>query len=203
VRLAVDLTKCQGYAQCAFAAPDVFTMRGDEALLYDPNPDEAQRERVLRAVAACPVQAIKLDQTGDRTNGRPRPAKADTRDGADSFNHTGRIVIVGASLAGLRAAAALRKEGFSGALTLIGDEPYEPYDRPPLSKQVLSGLAPAEMPRCPALATSTLQPDDIAQRAQVPSRPAAPLEFGAGKPLSQRRAQATGRKTMVPPPERR
>lgn len=54
------------------------------------------------------------------------------------------IVIVGASLAGLRAAEALRKEGFSGELTLIGDEPYAPYDRPPLSKQVLSGRLPVE-----------------------------------------------------------
>ena len=50
-----------------------------------------------------------------------------------------RIVIVGASLAGLRAAEALRREGFVGQLTLIGDEPYLPYDRPPLSKQVLGG----------------------------------------------------------------
>ncbi|MFI7696613.1 NAD(P)/FAD-dependent oxidoreductase [Nonomuraea sp. NPDC049655] len=50
-------------------------------------------------------------------------------------------VIVGASLAGLRAAETLRAEGFTGELTLIGDEPYEPYDRPPLSKQVLAGRA--------------------------------------------------------------
>jgi NADPH-dependent 2,4-dienoyl-CoA reductase/sulfur reductase-like enzyme len=50
-----------------------------------------------------------------------------------------RIVIVGASLAGLRAAETLRDRGFDGALTLIGDEPHRPYDRPPLSKQVLQG----------------------------------------------------------------
>jgi NADPH-dependent 2,4-dienoyl-CoA reductase/sulfur reductase-like enzyme len=50
-----------------------------------------------------------------------------------------RIAIVGASLAGLRAAEALRDRGFDGELTLIGDEPHRPYDRPPLSKQVLQG----------------------------------------------------------------
>lgn len=52
---------------------------------------------------------------------------------------TGRVVIVGASLAGLRAAETLRAEGFTGQLTLIGDEPSEPYDRPPLSKAVQAG----------------------------------------------------------------
>jgi 3-phenylpropionate/trans-cinnamate dioxygenase ferredoxin reductase subunit len=55
-----------------------------------------------------------------------------------------RIVVVGASLAGLSAAEALRSEGFAGELSLIGDEPYEPYDRPPLSKSVLTGWLPAE-----------------------------------------------------------
>lgn len=72
--------------------------------------------------------------------------------GARSAN--GRIVIVGASLAGLRAGERLREEGFSGSLTLIGDEPYEPYDRPPLSKQVLLGRVSAEhtgLPRRRAL----------------------------------------------------
>ncbi|MFE3139206.1 NAD(P)/FAD-dependent oxidoreductase [Streptomyces scopuliridis] len=55
----------------------------------------------------------------------------------------GRIVIVGASLAGLRAAETLRDEGFTGPLTLVGEEPHPPYDRPPLSKQVLLGRARA------------------------------------------------------------
>jgi NADPH-dependent 2,4-dienoyl-CoA reductase/sulfur reductase-like enzyme len=50
-----------------------------------------------------------------------------------------RIVVVGASLAGLRAVEALRREGFDGELCLIGAEPHLPYDRPPLSKQVLRG----------------------------------------------------------------
>jgi 3-phenylpropionate/trans-cinnamate dioxygenase ferredoxin reductase subunit len=61
-----------------------------------------------------------------------------------TFKTSGRIVIVGASLTGLRAAETLRAEGFRGTLTVIGDEPYEPYDRPPLSKQVLTGWIPAE-----------------------------------------------------------
>src|SRR2546426_368273 len=50
-----------------------------------------------------------------------------------------RIVVVGASLAGLRAAETLRDRAFDGELTLIGEEPHRPYDRPPLSKQVLQG----------------------------------------------------------------
>ena len=73
----------------------------------------------------------------------------------DSFDGTirkrGRIAIVGASLAGLRAAEALRSEGFEGELTIIGDEPQEPYDRPPLSKQVLKGWVHADHTKLPRL----------------------------------------------------
>ncbi|MGW1025647.1 NAD(P)/FAD-dependent oxidoreductase [Streptomyces sp. NPDC002577] len=56
---------------------------------------------------------------------------------------SGRVVIVGASLAGLRAAETLREKGFTGSLTVVGDEPHPPYDRPPLSKQVLLGKTAA------------------------------------------------------------
>lgn len=49
------------------------------------------------------------------------------------------VVIVGASLAGYRTYTSLRREGFTGPVTLIGDEPHVPYDRPPLSKQILLG----------------------------------------------------------------
>ena len=52
---------------------------------------------------------------------------------------TRRVVIVGASLAGSRTARELRDAGFSGDIVLVGDESHLPYDRPPLSKQVLSG----------------------------------------------------------------
>ncbi len=51
------------------------------------------------------------------------------------------IVVAGASLAGLRAVEALRHDGYRGRLTLIGAEAHEPYDRPPLSKDFLSGAA--------------------------------------------------------------
>jgi NADPH-dependent 2,4-dienoyl-CoA reductase/sulfur reductase-like enzyme len=71
-----------------------------------------------------------------------------------AFRTGGRVVIVGASLAGLRAAETLRAGGFTGTLTLVGDEPREPYDRPPLSKQVLLGRADAYstmLPRAGAL----------------------------------------------------
>lgn len=50
-----------------------------------------------------------------------------------------RIVVVGGSLAGLRAVETLRREGYAGSLVVIGDEPHRPYDRPPLSKEILAG----------------------------------------------------------------
>ncbi|WP_189819241.1 ferredoxin [Streptomyces olivaceoviridis] len=72
MRVVVDLSRCEGYAQCAFLAPEVFRMHGEEALMYDPNPDDAQRSLVLRAAAACPVQAILVDWL----EGRNAPVEA-------------------------------------------------------------------------------------------------------------------------------
>ena len=50
-----------------------------------------------------------------------------------------RVVVIGASLAGLRAAETLRSAGFDGQVVVVGAEPHRPYDRPPLSKKLLAG----------------------------------------------------------------
>jgi 3-phenylpropionate/trans-cinnamate dioxygenase ferredoxin reductase component len=55
-----------------------------------------------------------------------------------------RVVVVGASLAGLRAAETLRRKGFTGELTLVGEEAHPPYDRPPLSKGFAAGAVSVE-----------------------------------------------------------
>jgi ferredoxin len=66
VRIVVDLNRCQGYGQCVFLAPGVFELHGEEALMYDPGPDETERLPVVRAAAACPVQAIRVEGPDDR-----------------------------------------------------------------------------------------------------------------------------------------
>ncbi|MGW6545929.1 NAD(P)/FAD-dependent oxidoreductase [Streptomyces massasporeus] len=50
-----------------------------------------------------------------------------------------RVVVAGAGMAGVQTAVALREQGFAGDVILIGAEPHQPYDRPPLSKAVLLG----------------------------------------------------------------
>lgn len=52
---------------------------------------------------------------------------------------TEHVLIVGAGIGGLRTAEGLRAAGYPGRISLVGDEPHPPYDRPPLSKQVLTG----------------------------------------------------------------
>jgi 3-phenylpropionate/trans-cinnamate dioxygenase ferredoxin reductase component len=62
----------------------------------------------------------------------------------------GRVVIVGAGQAGQQVAATLRQEGFAGAITLIGDEPGLPYQRPPLSKAYMKDGQPERLQLAPA-----------------------------------------------------
>ncbi|WP_329071669.1 ferredoxin [Streptomyces sp. NBC_01429] len=61
MQIVVDLNRCQGYAQCAFLAPEVFELHGEEALMFTPTVPDGQHERVRRA-AACPVQAILVGE---------------------------------------------------------------------------------------------------------------------------------------------
>jgi NADPH-dependent 2,4-dienoyl-CoA reductase/sulfur reductase-like enzyme len=63
------------------------------------------------------------------------------------------VLVVGASLAGHATARALRREGFSGSVTVIGAEPHRPYDRPPLSKELLAG-------RCEPVDLDLAAPDE-------------------------------------------
>ncbi|MET7246444.1 ferredoxin [Methylobacterium sp. EM32] len=61
MRVVVDLNRCQAYAQCCYAAPERFVLRGDEILVYDPAPPAADRAALDRAVQACPVRAIRVE----------------------------------------------------------------------------------------------------------------------------------------------
>jgi ferredoxin len=60
MRIEVDLDRCEAHGECVMAAPEVFELDDEDRLHYDPQPDEALRPLVTRAVRACPVQAIRL-----------------------------------------------------------------------------------------------------------------------------------------------
>ena len=60
MRIIVDLVRCQSYGQCVYAAPSVFRFNGEQSLEFDYAPDDALCDQVERAVAACPVQAIRI-----------------------------------------------------------------------------------------------------------------------------------------------
>ena len=79
MRIVVDLTRCQSYGQCVFAAPTVFRFHSSEALEYDYAPDETQLTQVRWAAAACPVHAISLDGIDDRAALRRTPRRLGAR----------------------------------------------------------------------------------------------------------------------------
>ena len=84
MRIVVDLNRCQGYAQCVPLAPEVLKLKGEEALAYDPNPDDSQRHCQLEVVWTflTHISLIRHTRPGEsrRRNGenRPRIAQVDS-----------------------------------------------------------------------------------------------------------------------------
>jgi ferredoxin len=73
----VDLSRCEAYGQCVYAAPAAFQLVDEESLEFDPTPEDATREHIERAAKACPVQAISVGWTeglspAPGANGRSR-----------------------------------------------------------------------------------------------------------------------------------
>src|SRR6266568_4982911 len=106
----------------------------------------------------------------------------------------GRVVVAGAGLAGLRTAEELRERGFAGRITLIGAESRPPYDRPPLSKKVLT--EPALDPSLKADFTALdvdFRPDEAAvahgSRVTVVEAGPAPLAAAIGAPVGAQTAR--------------
>jgi hypothetical protein len=95
-----------------------------------------------------------------------------------------RTVVTGAGLAGFRTVEELRRRGYSGQITLIGAEDRAPYDRPPLSKKVLtSGIDPALQADFAAL-EADFRPGETAVALEAPA-PAAPPAVPASTPHAQ------------------
>jgi 3-phenylpropionate/trans-cinnamate dioxygenase ferredoxin reductase component len=93
----------------------------------------------------------------------------------------GRVVVVGAGLAGLRTAEELRARGYVGRVTLIGAESRPPYDRPPLSKKVLTETGPLD-PSLRADFTALdvdFHPSETATALDIATGPATPAAAGA------------------------
>lgn len=110
------------------------------------------------------------------------------------------VVVVGAGLAGAAAVSALRAEGFSGHLTVLGAEGVPPYDRPPLSKELLSRTEPVWLGADLGL---TLTADDV--RLATPATGLAVTPDGvvvgtaAGEMAADAAILATGARAVVPP----
>jgi 3-phenylpropionate/trans-cinnamate dioxygenase ferredoxin reductase subunit len=86
-----------------------------------------------------------------------------------------RVVVVGASLAGLRATETLRRDGYDGRLVVVGAEAHLPYDRPPLSKQLLAGEVDAD-----DIALRRASYDELDLEFRLGTRAVA-LDLGAGE----------------------
>ena len=118
--LVGDTVRCPWHHAC-------FSLRSGEA---------------LRAPALGPVARWRVERQGDRVFVREKLPPAPPE--AAPAGAPGSVVIVGAGAAGNAAALRLRREGYAGAISLIGGEDSPPYDRPNLSKDYLAGNAPEE-----------------------------------------------------------
>jgi NADPH-dependent 2,4-dienoyl-CoA reductase/sulfur reductase-like enzyme/nitrite reductase/ring-hydroxylating ferredoxin subunit len=97
----------------------------------------------LRAPALDPIQCWRVEQSGDKISVKEKAAPA-TPKRVSTIAHPSSIVIVGGGAAGLAAAEMLRREGYSGPVTMISADSAPPVDRPNLSKDYLAGNAPEE-----------------------------------------------------------
>jgi len=98
---------------------------------------------------------------------------------------TDDVVIIGASVGGVRTAEALRRRGFGGRITLIGAEPRLPYDRPPLSKAFLTGQAAGDdLALLAGERLDRLQLElRLGERAETVDLPARRVRLASGEPV--------------------
>jgi NADPH-dependent 2,4-dienoyl-CoA reductase/sulfur reductase-like enzyme/ferredoxin len=144
VRISVDNNRCHIYGICQQEAPEVFRISEGGSLHYTRSVPAEFAAQARQAVRCCPMQAVSIrggagpGGAGGSGIGERRPARP-LRSGAAARAGRRRIAVAGGGLAGLSAATRLRERGFDGELVIVGEEPYLPYSRPPLSKQYLAG----------------------------------------------------------------
>src|SRR5947209_5529238 len=98
-----------------------------------------QAQWPLQLQDGCRPRRAGLRQPQDLSGQGRRRQSADS----DRVMAMAGMVIIGAGECGGRAALARRDLGFKGSVTLVGDKPHLPYERPPLSKEAMTGDAPA------------------------------------------------------------
>lgn len=127
----VNNNKCQVYGFCQQEAPDVFRIGEDGMLHYKSRPDPELAGAIRQAARVCPKQAIRLELPGPRL-------RIQDRYDSPVIPQYGRVVVVGGGLAGFSAAERMRDRGFAGELIVVGEEPHPPYNRTPLSKEIIT-----------------------------------------------------------------
>jgi apoptosis-inducing factor 3 len=97
---------------------------------------------LLRNPAFDSIPCWRVERRGDRVFVREKLPASPARAATDKTQHPKSVVIVGGGAAGLAAADTLRREGYTGTLTIISADEFPPCDRPNLSKEYLAGKAP-------------------------------------------------------------